>query len=759
MKRFLSLILGVALILSIFSGCSFQHFSFDNGNLQDNETTPKEDVKNDEYITRIEWAEVLGGWFGMDTCLSDEPYFADVPSSNPAFAYVQSCVEWEVFSLTNSEFHPEEFATIEFVVSSAVMASEAIADDSADPLTFATNCGVVQGDTTAYATREYAAKTAEWAYSLYAKKEFVEYENIEFNEALVDLSELACGEDGVVVAPEGRTDLKVGDVIITAPTQTNPYGVARKVTSVSVGEGGETVITTVEPEIGEVYSELDFAYVGTITDPSTVQTAEGVTINGITPVSARNDDSPKVVTLGYRKDNHPSIQQLASKGTNLSFSVSLEKGGKLTFSPAYNSIKADIEKGDNSKALELFKKTGYAQLDDLKIAGDVQTVKATDKYTGGWKIEGSLALKNFYVETELKTKKALGVPYGIKSFEYEIHYEVVSSLKFSGKLEEEVAIATVPIPLGGTGVTIDVEIFAKASVNGDIEISASIANTSTVKYSEKNGYKKTQSSQCEKGIEISVNFKVGFGGKATLKALGIKLIDFKLDVGMGFEAAAKATKVMRSEDGIYKYDGGVAELGGFKEDVVVCIDGTAYFPTVSLSLGTSRGTLANKLGNKFTWKIMDKSGATFKSQLLTLHYEVGNGIVDECTIDTYEVITEEDVQEELEKDENENKDSVGSDIMDVSHYAVTLAPGEEFKLSVTTLPYGFTGYDVVWVSDDGSIVKVFDIGADEHTSCCKIKAVSAGVTSITINTSDGSHQLKCSVTVRDDNTVDYNPLG
>lgn len=756
MKRVLSLLLAVTLLVSTLTSCSLQHFSFgeDNkGNIDGDNTT------DEGYITRIEWAEILGVYFGMDTCLNAEPYFTDVHTSNPAFAYVQSCVEWEVFSVDNGMFKPDEYATVEFVVRSAVIASEKVEDTEKDPLTYAVECGIVEADVSSYATSDYALSVVEWAYSLYVDRQFAEYENIKLNDEIINLSEFACDDTGVVVVPENQAELSVGDIVLTSPTVTDPYGIARKVSSVDVDEEGNLVITTVEPEIGEVYTELDFAYVGTVTDPSSVQTAEGVTLTGITPVSSTRSDLPQIVILAHTSGSELSAQTLSSSGTNLSFSVKLAKGGKVTFSPAYNNIKADIEKGDNAEALKLFEKTGYAQLDDMKIAGDTQTVKATDKYSSGWEIEGSLALKNFYVETELTTKKAFGVPYGIKSFEYEIHYEVVSSLKFSGKLEEEITIATVPVPLGGSGVTIDVQIFAKASVTGDIEISASIANTSTVKYTESKGYKKTQSSQCEKGIEVSVNFKVGFGGKATLKALGIKLIDFKLDVGMGFETSAKLTKVMRTEDGIYKYDGGVAELEGFKEDVILCIEGKAYFPTVSLSLGTSSGTLANKLGIKFTWKIMDKSGATFKSQVLTLHYEPGNGIVDECTIDVYEVIDDEDVKEGLDKDKQEHQGGVGNEIMNVSHYAVSLSPGDELRLSVTTLPYGFTGYDVEWESDDDTIVQVADVSAGENSAECLIRATGTGVTSITIRTADGTHQLKCSITVRDDNSVEYNPLG
>lgn len=747
MKRFIALLLSIIMVFSCLTACSSKHFSFDH------------DSEGNEYITKAEWAEILGTYFGMDSCLSDKSYYSDISSSNPSFAFIQSCVEWEVFSTNEKKFKPDDYATIEFVVDTAVKASEVKLKSGTSGLDYAAQNGISTKDKKSYATKKYALSVIEWAYKEYENLEFVEYENVEFKEDIIDLTNYRCDNSGVLSIPNNNNELKVGDVIITSPTANDPSGVARKITNITVNSNGETVIETTEPEIGDIYEELDFAYVGTVTDPSIVQTPEGVKLNNVSPVAMSNQfEKPQIVTLAYRNDESNNVQQLANKGTNLSFSVKVAKGGKITFSPAYNSIKADIEKGDNSEALKLFEKTGYAQLDDLKVAGDTQTVKATDKYTSGWEIEGSLALKNFYVETELKTKKAFGVPYGIDSFDYEIHYEVDSSLKFSGKLEEEVTIATVPIPLGGTGITIDVEIFAKASVTGDIEISASISNTSTVKYSSKNGYKKTQSSQCDRSLELSVNFKVGFGGKATLKALGIKLIDFKLDVGVGFEASAKVTKVMRVEGGIYKYDGATAQIEGLAEETFLCIDGTAYFPTVSLSLGTSSGTLANKLGIKFTWKIMDKSGATFKSQTLSLHFEIGKGLVDECSIDTYEIITEEDVESELEKDREENANKVGIEVMDISKYALSLEVGEKAELSISVLPYGYVGHDVTWKSEDETIVSVQDFCVSEKEASCKVVAKGPGVTFITVNTNDGKHPLKCSVTVKDSGEIEYTPI-
>lgn len=766
MKRFIALLLSIVFMTSMFA-CNYNHFSFDH------------DADGNKYITKGEWAEILGTYFGMDSCLSDTPYFSDVTAANAIFPYVQSCTEWEIFDNSGDKFNPNDYATVEFIVDSAVKASEADYSTYSTTLEYAKSENIEIGKSSSYVTIPDAIQVVEWAFEVYENKEFTEYENVKYNDEIIPMADVSADDNGTIILNSNDGNVSEGDVIMTQGTEENPFGVARKVSAVTYAENGEVILETVEPDIGDIYEGLDFAYVGTVTDASTVKTAEGVVLEGVTPVSSgdiiSNKSQATTLTYSLPTKDTAKAQQLASKGKNLSFSVKLSKGGKVTYSPAFNELKASIEKGDNSEAekeaaRKLLDKVGFLKpmgsgTSDLGIGDKTVKVEATDKYTAGWEIEGKLALKNFYIETELKTKKAFGIPYGIDSFEYEIHYEVESSLKFDGKLEEEIAIATLPIPLGGSGITIEVEIFAKASLNGDLEIVQSIANTSTVKYTDKNGYKKTQSSQCERGAELSVSFKVGFGGKATLKAVGIKLIDVKLDVGIGAETSfAKLTWVVRYEGELYKYSGNVARVSGAEQEIVFCMDGTIYFPTISLSIGTSNGTLANKLGIKFTWKIMDKSGATFKSQILSLHYEPSNGgFVDQCILDTLKVFEEDVTPNVVEKDDENQTDNkidnkTGSDVMDISQYAVSLDVGESTKISVTTLPYGYTGFDVEWISEDTSIIEVSNIKSDEKLASCQITAVSPGIASITVNTSDGKHPLRCTVIVKENGDVEYTPF-
>ena len=763
MKRICCFVLATVMVMLCISSCSNKHFSFE-------QESHENDLPDNDYITRAEWAEVIGTFFGMDSCLSDESYFTDVTPSNASFAYIQACTEWEIFEVSSGNFNPNDIANVGFVIESAIKAAEIDYSKYDTILDYAQHEGILSEKADSKATKQFACKVAEWALNKYQSKEFVPYENVKYKDTIIPIPDAAVDEKGNICTADNN--LNVGDVIIIPGDSDNPYGLARKVSNISYNENGKAILETKEPEINDLYDDLDFACIGTITDPAMVRPAEGVTLDGVVPAAVRKTSNGiHGTTLAYHNPDANNIAMLSSKGTDLSFSVKLAKGGKLTFSPAYNEIKADIERGNNSEAEKeaaksLLDKTGLvkplgensAKIHDKN--GDVQTVKATDKYSAGWELEGKIVLKNFYIETEFETKKAFGVPCGIKKFDYEIHYEVEPSLKLGGKLEEEITIATVPIPLGSSGITVDVEILAKASFNGNIEIGASISNTTNVKYSDTNGYKKTQTSQCEKSAELSGKLKIGFGGKATLKALGIELIDFKLDIGFGVETSGKFATAIRFEGVLYKDTGGVARLAGAKEENIFCIDAAAYFPTVSLSIGNS-GTLANKLGIKVAWKIMDKSGATFKSNIIPLHYEWadwGRGFVDECTLDTLQIYSEEDISDQHEEDSKEAASLVGNDILDISQYAISLNIGEQGTISVTSLPHGYVGFDIEWNSEDNSIVNVTDIKADENSSMCQIQAVGAGITSITVDTHDGKHPLRCSIIVKEDGTVEFSPM-
>lgn len=763
MKRILSVILIAALTVSLLASCSSGHFSFDHnsGEQPSGATASQADSGGSSEapasLTRGDWAEMLGLSFGMDCCLHSEPYFPDVPASDRRFAYIQSCAEWNVLDITSGSFLPDAPATVGFAVETAVKAAELDISGYAGAAAFVTANGLAIGDTESVVTVGYAQEIVDWALEQYQNKPFVEYQNIAMQESVLSFPEVGCAEDGTLTnLPEQLPE--VGSVIITAPTRENPLGIARKVSEIRYDDAGSPVIETVEPELGEVYQELDFACVATVSDAESVQTPQGVALEGLVP-SAYSDHEPQLALLGSGYQ-----ETAAGKGTDLSFSVKLSKG-KLTFSPAYESLKADIGLGDHPDsemeklAEEIFEKTGYNVKaigeDTLTTVGGTQKLMAKDKYTAGWELTGKVALKNFYIEAELETKKVLGVPYGIKKFEYEINYEIETSLTFAGKLEEEITLAVVPIPIGG-GITVDVEIFAKGSASGELEIGTRLSNLTHVKFTDENGYKKTQASDSSDSLSLSVKIEMGFGGKATLKALGIKIVDVSLEVGLGLDSSATVTALLHDEAGYYAYDNLLAQSENMHLSMLLCINAEIYAPTVTLAIGCSKGTLAEKVSLKLKWKIMGKSGATWKSPSVGLHYEAGKGIVESCTLDHLDTFSDEEM-EELRK-QAQGAPILGSGMLSISDYAVSGDPGDRITVSVTELPEGYKGTDIVWASDNDSVAALKSVRNSETGSICELEAIGSGITAVSARTSDGVHSLRCAVSIHYQDAVEFTPL-
>ena len=177
---------------------------------------------------------------------------------------------------------------------------------------------------------------------------------------------------------------------------------------------------------------------------------------------------------------------------------------------------------------------------------------------------------------------------------------------------------------------------------------------------------------------------------------------------------------------------------------MICIDASAYFPTLSISLGMDTKTLANKLGIKFNFSIIGKSGALIKSFVTPIcHYEIsedGKGFVDKCSW-----------ADMLNKNDAESDDNLNGEIqydpstmMNISSYSLFVNVGEEKELSVVQIPYGYEASDIRFVSQSSDIVQVELI---EGRAACVVIGKSVGSTIIVVETKDGKHSFSCAVVV------------
>jgi hypothetical protein len=295
--------------------------------------------KTGELITRGEWAELLGSFFGMNQPMSMNSYFSDVSTDNPYFLYVQAEKEWELYEDEN-EFRPDENATWEFVIKSAVIASGEL-DSIEDPkerfeqaLIYAKDQNLIKNlkkkTLRKEISKEDSVEIANWAANRYLNRDFVEYENVEVNDEVQNFSKA----EGIVVSPVINEEtgertvvdtsgtlnkIKSGDVIIIPGDEDNPEGIAQKVIDVTETEDDQIIITTIEPELQEIYKALDFS-VDLIPDPTKIITEPGVTL--IQSTASKESD---YTLLG---DKHES-------GIDLTFSINFTHGKQVTLKQNY----------------------------------------------------------------------------------------------------------------------------------------------------------------------------------------------------------------------------------------------------------------------------------------------------------------------------------------------------------------------------------------------------------------------------------------
>lgn len=733
-KKLLSILISLLIIVLISGSLTLIYF-----NKRDGSDT------NDGEITRGEWIEVLSRSLGMDDFQNEEPYFDDIPKDSSIYPFVQSCYEWDVLKFEDNEFKPNEPATREFIVKTAILATgipytprQPSASEEENILLYAMENGIIDSIDPEYlnetVTISENVSAAEWASDTYCNKEIVEYTNIEIKEEVIDYTSLTAdnitvNNDRVEISEEYAENINIGDVFISPATVENPYGVAHKVTSITY-EDGKAILQVAEPELGDIYNELEFA-ARAVPDIDNIILAEGIELvrddtstdhvnhNGTILPLAYSKASRNIFT--YSSDSYLAQQTGKDKGFSFTFDVDLRKD-EISFNPVieneFAKLSGDLTGNISDDSLELFlKKTGFIielppeDKDDYDFE---KQLSATNTLKGGYEIKGSLAIKNLYIDTEFKTKKAFGVPYGIQYFIVESNCDIETSLSVKGNLVDEQEIATIPIPII-TGITIDVDIILYADFNGQLQVRAEISNNTVTEYSAGNT-KKTSKQSEDFSCEIGADLEIGPSIKATIKALGMELADVQLKTGVLIEGEAKLvgeTKEEVSDDMIVETQG-----------IYLKADVGMYVPTITISVGTGK-TLAEKIGIKFKWKIFAKEDGLLKSKHIPFYS-------NSWTI--WEKVEAVDIKE-YEK----NSDAFGSLV--ISEYALFMDMNTTVMLEVISLPPGYEREDLMAVSDNLSVVQVDSFG--------ELKAISPGSAVVTVSTKDGKYNVYCAVTVRD----------
>jgi hypothetical protein len=415
--------------------------------------------------------------------------------------------------------------------------------------------------------------------------------------------------------------LAAGDKFIAGANEYNISGAAYEVKGVQVIDGA-AIVDVAPLALEEAVEAVDFE--GTVDVD-----AKDATVYDNNGNVVEIADEPAVAGQGFIKDK---TGELIDKGVeaakeylnapHISFSIKGFKvkaalnNGRVDLSIGGNvcdgvyveklytmsNIKIDAKYNANIKKLDIkeaYVKTNY----DL-----VETTVITGSYAGSVVPEGG-SFTNEGANFLEKVKNNL------------------SNLTLQPGGGQKVNIFTYEIPIGTTGLTVEMNVSLTLSVNGRIEIIVTSNETKGYEIINNKGRVIHESTVYDRAFNISGDFRAVLGLDLSLTFLTFKIIDVEVSGGVGAYVLTKVfnVKTHTTTTSDVPLDVAVEAASGLDdlEDLRFCADVTLYG---ILSVSVGRNSILSKIGLYKTWNIYDRDNGTFAH----LHIE-NSGIVDECS--------------------------------------------------------------------------------------------------------------------------------
>ena len=224
----------------------------------------------EDKLTLGQWLGMINQSFGMDTYVSEEPYFQDVGASDSLFGTVQAAAEWGVVG-ESEELHPEQTLTWRSALTTLVNAGGFLPEE-------ATESDKIQYALEHFATdarsywmdREISQGSAEEALKIAVSQwQTFTYdtpvEKVDYSEDTVDLSQgdkkvtdYQIEDDTVILPEEVAQEIQPGDIYVLPAGDGSMGTQAFRAESVTQ-ENGKTYITNdpQEPELTDFVEDLD----------------------------------------------------------------------------------------------------------------------------------------------------------------------------------------------------------------------------------------------------------------------------------------------------------------------------------------------------------------------------------------------------------------------------------------------------------------------------------------------------------------------
>lgn len=572
-------------------------------------------------ISTGDWLALVVDEFGMGgTDYSKDPYYASVPADNEYFAVVQIAYEWDVIG-------DDDKIDVEANVTNAFVAKTLVNAVSAD----LSGIGLISNKKMAVFTKAYDLLLK--AKELWANKEFDAPESdIVPDNGVADLTDaayLVADEDKLVYAASDF-DLAVGQDFIAGVNTQNLSGAAYKVLGVEELDEKSVEVTVEELPLEAAVETIDFegsfspnlgaAQVTRTTESGKVELVQSADLdNSLNPTAGENNKIKDLIDKGLDAAKKEIGKFIESP--KISFSI---KGFKVKAS--YKDDRVDISIGgnivDNVYVEKLYSLTNI----DVSAKYDANLKKL--------KINEAYIISNYdLVETTvLQGSYAASVVPGDAS-EEDSAADFLSKVKNSLsnlKLVEgsgvKVNIFTFTIPLGATGLTIDLDISLSISACGRIEIVVSSNETKGYEIINNKGRVISESTVYDRLYNISGDFKVLLGLELSLTFLKFKIVDVAFQGGIGAYVYTTVFNVTTR----------TAE--NFEVPIDIAVEVTSGLDTLAslrfcanvqlygiLKVSVGKNSIIDKIGLSKEWTFYDRSNGVFAE----LHIE-NEGIVDAC---------------------------------------------------------------------------------------------------------------------------------
>ena len=649
-----------------------------------------ETVSKGDYITAL-MNEV--GLSGTDT---EEQFFANVTSDLPCYDAVQAAVEWDILS-AEEDFDPDEKATIEFAVKAA---ESAIAHDNiTEEITFVDKNTDLEAECPVELAESIIAKAKDYRLGATKREAF---DNIVINENVVnfDASEItAVAEDEFTFNSFGDETPESGDIFIAD----SEYGqTAEKIESVTDNGDGTYTVTTVQPDMDEVFDDFDFVdYATPDSDEFTFTPAAGVyTAEESQPYArfadSRSKDEKDVFGINLvlnSVDNPDVLPDMCCKISS-------------DYIDALNMTAENKNVPNSKKILEDYNQ----QLKVLTGDDGEKTVVATPvkKYESGWSLTVDISLSDFEIDFDFNDFWETG--------NYKIGFSayVTQNIDFEGNFSAKKHLGTLHFTHGIKSLffKVDIEVYAYIDINGKIIITGD--GTINQTYGNFDGKTDTLSNNTfAPYFNANINAEAGFDFCPSVSTLGFELAAVSINIGANASASLNIVPLVEYKSEFYYYpDNPLDPPAELELNILACLNLDVSFPIIRVTV--SAGEDIKKQVEKWkkkgkdipdiplekTFKIctLDKD-SLLTPVTLTLHTELLEeaGKVDKCTKDTYNklahmysgyVVTKNDQKvlpdakvELIDKDNN----VVSTAVTDVNgEFDLKFIPYGEYSIKITS---------------------------------------------------------------------------